>query len=272
MTPPPSIASPLIASLSCRDLTVRAGSFPGGRALLTGLNLSLTPGQVTVILGPNGAGKSTLLHALAGLTGPASGEVRLGEAALSALPPRERARRLAVLPQTPEIAWPVTARTLVGLGRSPFAGARGLTREDEAAVDRALDRAKASDLAERIVSTLSGGERARVLIARALAGEPQWLLADEPLTGLDPAHQIEAARLFRALADDGAGVVLTLHDLTLAARIADRAVVLANGADLADGPPAQALTPDVLQTAYGVSAQVIDGPGGVLVDVFADQV
>ena len=251
------------SSLSCRDLKVSLG----GHRVLDGLQLSLPRGQVTVILGPNGAGKSTLLHALAGLIAPTSGELRLGERPLSAVAPRERARRLAVLPQTPEIAWPVTARTLVGLGRAPFVGARGLTRKDEAAVDRALIRAQAADLAERVVQTLSGGERARVLIARALAGSPEWLLADEPLTGLDPAHQLEAARLFRSLADEGAGVILTLHDLTLAVRLADRIILLADGAVLADGPPSEALTPEAIRAAYGVQARLVPGPGGPLIDV-----
>ncbi|MGA0546629.1 ABC transporter ATP-binding protein [Brevundimonas sp. VNH65] len=251
------------ADLSCRDLSLRLG----GRRVLNAVSLSLTPGRVTVVLGPNGAGKSTLLHALAGLTAPASGQVRMGESDLRILPDRDRARRLAVLPQTPEIAWPVTARTLVGLGRAPFTGARGLTREDQAAVDQALSAASAVELADRIVQTLSGGERARVLIARALAGSPEWLLADEPLTGLDPAHQMEAARLFRSLADQGRGVVLTLHDLTLASRLADRIVLMADGAILADGAPEDALTPANIRAAYGVDARIYESPAGRLIDM-----
>jgi len=251
------------AGLSGSDLHVDLG----GRRILGGVSLNLSPGQVTVIVGPNGAGKSTLASTLAGLLKPTSGLATLDGRPLSAFPPRERARRLAVLPQTPEIAWPVTVRTLVGLGRTPFTGATGLSAADHAAVDRAMQTTGVTAFADRLVTTLSGGERARVLIARALAGEPEWLVADEPLTGLDPAHQLDAAALFRSLADRGLGVVLTLHDLTLALRLADRVVVLSQGAVLADGPPAAALTPDVLRRAFGVEAVIETTAAGPLVDV-----
>ena len=249
--------------LSCSRLGVTIGS----KTILSDVSLSIEAGKVTAVVGPNGAGKSTLLSCLAGLRAPSSGAVALDGEALAAMRPRARARRIAFLPQTPEIAWSVEARTLVELGRTPFVGARGQTAADRAAVDRAMTAANVSAFERRIVDTLSGGERARVLIARALAGEPEWLLADEPLTGLDPAHQIDAAALFRRLADDGAGVVLTLHDLSLALRLADRIVVLAEGGVLADDPPETALTPQVLRRAYGVEATVAQGAGGPLIDV-----
>lgn len=249
--------------LSCRDLAVDIGDRP----ILSNVSLSLEAGKVTVIVGPNGAGKSTLLSCLAGLRRPTRGAVLLDDVALTGIKPRDRARRLAFLPQTPEIAWPVEARTLVELGRTPFTGARGPAEEDHAAVARAMAAANVAAFEHRIVDTLSGGERARVLIARALAGEPDWLLADEPLTGLDPAHQLDAAGLFRRLADDGVGVVVTLHDLSLALRLSDRVIVLAEGGVLADEPPATALSPEVLKRAYGVEASLIQGPGGALVDV-----
>ena len=249
--------------LACRDLSVVIGP----TRILSDVTLDIAVGRVTAVVGPNGAGKSTLLSCLAGLRAPSSGAVALDGEALAAMRPRARARRIAFLPQTPEIAWSVEARTLVELGRTPFVGARGQTAADRAAVDRAMTAANVSAFERRIVDTLSGGERARVLIARALAGEPEWLLADEPLTGLDPAHQIDAAALFRRLADDGAGVVLTLHDLSLALRLADRIVVLAEGGVLADGPPETALTPQVLRRAYGVEATVAQGAGGPLIDV-----
>lgn len=252
-----------MSRLSCEGLSVRIGP----KLLLADLDLALEAGKVTAIIGPNGAGKSTLLTCLAGLRAPSSGAVRLDDHPLSVLKPRERARRLAYLPQTPEIAWSVEARTLVELGRTPFVGARGLSVEDRAAVDRAMAAAGVTAFEHRILDTLSGGERARVLIARALAGEPDWLLADEPLTGLDPAHQLDAAALFRTLADAGAGVVVTLHDLSLALRLADRIIVLAEGRVLADGPPQTALTPEILKAAYGVEATVTQRPGGPLVDV-----
>lgn len=249
--------------LSCTDLSVRIG----GRTVLSGVDLSLETGKVTVIVGPNGAGKSTLLSCLAGLKTPTSGAARLDAVDLTLMTPRARAQRLAFLPQTPEVAWPIEAGALIALGRTPFIGARGLCDADREAVGRAMAAAGVEAFEHRIVDPLSGGERARVLIARALAGEPEWLLADEPLTGLDPAHQLDAAALFRTLADEGAGVVLTLHDLSLALRTADRIVVLADGAVLADQPPATALTPDILKRAYGVEATLTQGPGGPLIDV-----
>jgi iron complex transport system ATP-binding protein len=249
--------------LAAEGLRVRLGEVD----VLRGVTLALAAGQVTAVVGPNGAGKSTLLACLAGLRRPQSGAVRLGEAALAGLAPRERARRIGFLEQSPEIAWDLDVRTLVGLGRTPWLGARGLAKADQEIVGQAMARAHVEGLAERLVGSLSGGERGRVLIARVLAGEPDWLLADEPMAGLDPAHQIDAAALFRRLADEGHGVVVTLHDLTLAARMADRVVVLAGGRILADGSPLTALDPRVLAEAYGVEARLSEGLGGLLVEV-----
>ncbi|WP_421728873.1 ABC transporter ATP-binding protein [Brevundimonas sp.] len=250
-------------SLSCTNLRVAIGE----KAILSSVNLSIAPGEVTAVVGPNGAGKSTLLNCLAGLRVPTSGVAQLDGVALTAMNPRDRARRLAFLPQTPEIAWSIECRTLVELGRTPFIGARGQAQDDQAAVNRAMAAAHVTDFEHRIVDTLSGGERARVLIARALAGEPEWLLADEPLTGLDPAHQIDAAALFRQLADGGVGVIVTLHDLSMALRMSDRIIVLADGGVVADEPPATALSPEILRRAYGVEATLTQGPGGPLIDV-----
>jgi len=253
-----------MSGLSAHGLVVRLG----GRNVLDGLDAAFVPGQVTAILGPNGAGKSTFLACLAGLRTPRSGAVRLDGIEVLGLAPRARARRIGFIPQTPEVAWAIAARTLVGLGRTPFIGARGLADDDHAAVERALATAGVVDLADRDVTTLSGGERARVLIARALAGEPEWLLADEPMAGLDPGHQLDACELFRGLArDQGRGVVVTLHDLSLAARIADRIVVIAEGRILADGPPPVALAPGVLARAYGVEARYSQGAHGPVIEI-----
>lgn len=251
-------------SLEVRDLRVSLG----GQTVLAGITAAFEAGQVTAILGPNGAGKSTLLAALAGLSRPEAGEVTLDGAPILSLASRDRARRLGFIPQTPELAWAVDVETLVGLGRIPFTGARGLGVEDEVAVGLALQACGVADLARRDVTTLSGGERARVLLARALAGDPAWLLADEPLAGLDPGHALDACALFRRLArDEGRGVILTLHDLPLAARLADRILVLAQGRILADGPPAEALAPPVLEAAYGVRARLAEGDSGLVVEV-----
>jgi iron complex transport system ATP-binding protein len=249
--------------LEARGLTLKRGR----REILAGLDLSLRAGEVTALVGPNGAGKSTLLAGLCGLLAPAAGAVRLDGQDLSALPPMARARRIGFLPQMPEIAWPLEVRILVGLGRTPHIGARGLSAADARIIDAALEEAGAADLAERDASTLSGGERARVMIARVLAGEPDWLLADEPLAGLDPGCQIDAAETLVRRARAGCGVVLTLHDLTLAARIADRVLVLAEGRLLADGPPEVALVPDVLARAFAVRTALRRGPEGASVDV-----
>ena len=239
----------------------------GGRAVLDGVELAIGRGEVTAIVGPNGAGKSTLLACLAGLRRPDLGEVRLGDRALIALDDRQRARRIGFLPQSPEIAWGLDVRTFVGLGRTAHRGAFGDSQHDRKAVDQALHRTRMAAFAERDVTTLSGGERARALIGRALAGEPEWLLADEPLTGLDPGHQLDAAALFRRIAAAGAGVVVSLHDLPFAARCADRVVVLARGRIIADGRPTEALRPEVLASAYAVDAGWVAGRSGPLLDV-----
>ena len=253
-----------MSRLQVQDVQVRLG----GKPVVDGVSATFDSGTVTAILGPNGAGKSTLLKGLAGLRRPQAGQVALDHDDVIAMAPRARARRIGVLPQTQEVAWAVEARILVGLGRTPFIGSSGLSLEDAAAIDRAMAAAGVVELADRDVTTLSGGERGRVLIARALAGEPEWLLADEPLTGLDPGHQLDAGDLFRKMAhDQGRGVVVTLHDLSLAARIADRIIVMAAGQVLADGPPGQALSPAVMEAAYGVRAQVTAGAGGALIEI-----
>jgi len=239
----------------------------GGTPILHDVTLSLSAGAVTAIVGPNGAGKSTLLEILAGLRRADAGAVELDGARLAGLRARARARRIGFLPQTPEVAWDVTTRTFVGLGRTAYAGPWGLGREDLGAVDAAMTAAGVADFAERVVTTLSGGERARVFVARALAGQPDWLLADEPLAGLDPGHALDALMLFRELAAQGRGVVVTLHDLSLAARVADRVVVLAGGRIVADGPPEACLDPRTLRAAYGVEAVIVQGVEGPLIEV-----
>lgn len=250
--------------LSAANLSVRLGD----KTVLNGVGAVFAPGLVTAVVGPNGAGKSTLLDCLAALRTPDAGRVTLDERALGDLSSHERARRIAYLPQNAEIAWAVDGWTFVGLGRTPYVGAWGLTAEDRAAVDRALTVTGVQAFADRVVSSLSGGERARVLIARALAGDPQWLLADEPLAGLDPGHVLDACDLFRRLADEeGRGVILTLHDLDAALRVADRVIVLAEGRVLADAAPTEALSPAVLKAAYGVEARTLEGLRGPVLEM-----
>jgi iron complex transport system ATP-binding protein len=239
----------------------------GGRTVLDGVDVKFRAGEVTAVLGPNGAGKSTLLSCLAGLRRPDAGGVRLDQRPILALSAKARAQRIGFLPQAPEIAWSLDVRTFAGLGRTAHLGAFGPTDEDRAAVERALIRTQMIEFAARDVTTLSGGERARALLARVLAGEPRWLIADEPLTGLDPSHQLDAAELMRGFAAEGGGVVVTLHDLAFAARVADRAVVVASGRVLADAPPGEALSPAVLAEAYDIEARWAAGASGPLLDL-----
>ena len=227
-----------------------------GRPVLRDVSGSFPSASVTVILGANGAGKSTLLSCLAALRTPDSGAVILNETSLLAVPPIERARQIGLLPQQADIHWDINVRALVALGRLPHHGRWGRTAADEAAIDEAMEQTDCSRFAARKAQRLSGGEQARVLLARVLAGKPDWVLADEPLANLDPAHQIDAMACFRAAATAGAGVVLVLHDLTQAARIADHLIVMKEGQVIAFGPAAQVLTPEVLQTAYGVRVHI----------------
>jgi iron complex transport system ATP-binding protein len=247
-----------LSTLDIRGLQFRRGN----RVVLDSIDLQLQSGSVTAVLWPNGAGKSTLLSCIAGLLTPEHGAVELDGVSLRSIPAMQRARRIAFLPQTPEIAWAVDVETLVSLGRIPFQGVASDV-EDRAAITRAMERTQVAQWADRTVTTLSGGERARVLLARILAGESDWILADEPFTGLDPSHQFEAAELLRAAANQGGGVVLTIHDLTLAARIADRVIILDDGRVVADGTPQAALTSQILRDVYDIEAQWISDASGV---------
>jgi iron complex transport system ATP-binding protein len=226
----------------------------GARSILSAIDLTFAAGSLTAILGPNGAGKSTLLSCMAGLLQPQQGSVEIDGACIATMRGPERARQIAFLQQTPEIAWPIDVETLVGLARIPHAGAAS-DAQNRAAVAHAMQITATTQWAKRVVNHLSGGERARVLLARIFAGESRWILADEPFTGLDPAHQFEAVELLRAFTRQGGGVILTIHDLSLAARIADRIVVLNEGRIAADGLPAAALNPTLLREVYGVDTE-----------------
>ena len=242
--------------LSAENLTLARG----GRTVLEGMTTALRPGEVTAILGPNGAGKSTLLAALAGLIAPVSGELTLASDAMIAIPSPQRARRIGYLPQAGEVAWNLSVRALAGLGRLPWRGVSN-PAEDAAAVEQALAAMDLTALANRPVHTLSGGERARALLARVLATGAEWVLADEPLAALDLAHQLVFTAHFRALAAAGKGVVLVLHDLALAMNHATRVLVLGEGRLIADGPPEAALTAEVIAQVWGVSVEWVGEPG-----------
>ena len=227
----------------------------GGRAVLRGVDVAVRPGEVLGLIGANGAGKSTLLRVLAGLQRPDAGTVTVDGAGLAAIGPQRLARARAYLPQGGVAHWALTAEEVVALGRLPHR--RGLADPGlhAAAVARAMHRTGTAGLRDRVLDTLSGGERMRVLLARALAVEAPLLLADEPIAALDPLHQIRIMQLLRTLAAEGGAVAVVLHDLPLASRFCDRLLLLHDGRALAEGTPADVLTDAHLGRAYGVSVR-----------------
>lgn len=234
----------------------------GGVAVLDQIDASFAAGRVTAILGPNGAGKSSLLASLAGLRAPDRGVVALDGTPRARHDRRDLARRIGFLPQTADVHWDIDVETLVALGRFPHRGRWGENDADRAAITAAMAATDVTGLARRIVNTLSGGERGRALLARVLAGTPDWLLADEPLASLDPAHQIDVLDCLRKIAEGGAGVIVVLHDLNQAARIADEVLLMRGGRIIAQGPPDRVLTPARIAETYGVTAHVGHTPDG----------
>jgi iron complex transport system ATP-binding protein len=250
--------------IEARDLHVRLGA----REVLRGLDCVAHAGEMTAVIGPNGAGKTTLLKVLAGLLAPSAGAVTLDGRAIADWPPQVRARSLAYLPQERITHWALSARAVVALGRLPHQpmGA-GESPADARAIDAALAAMDIGHLADRPVPEMSGGERARVLVARALAQEPVALLADEPAAGLDPTHQLVLFRHFTALASAGHTVVVALHDLSLAARFCHRIVLMQSGRTIAAGAPEDVLKSEHLAAVYGINARyaTIEGVPVVLV-------
>ena len=246
------------------DLTIsKLAVTLGKRQVLDQVSAVLRPGRVTAILGANGSGKTTLVKALAGLL---PGDVRLGDQRIDTLDPRERARAIGYLPQDGAVHWDVSVESLVALGRLPHrAPFAGLSPQDYDAITTALAATDTAELSGRLVAELSGGERARVLLARVLAGQPLWLLADEPLASLDPVHQLGLLDRLRVLAGEGLGVVIVLHDLIQAARGADDVLLLKQGRVVAFGPAETALSPENLRETFGVEVlQVRDEQGRML--------
>ncbi len=230
----------------------------GNRRVLSDVTLEIHPGECIGLIGPNGAGKTTLMRAALGLL-PFE-----GHSSLAAMAPAPRARAVAWMPQAREIAWPVSVETLIALGRIPhLPRGASLRPEDRAAVDAAMTRMGLEEMRRRIVTRLSGGEQARVLIARTLAQETRLLVADEPIAGLDPAHQISTMQTFADLAREGRATLISLHDLGLAARHCTRLLMLSAGRLVADGPPGAVLNPRNMARVFGVSAyyrETGDGP------------
>jgi iron complex transport system ATP-binding protein len=248
--------------LDLANITVRIGA----ATLVERASATVRPGQFTAIVGPNGSGKTTLLRVASGELAPSAGTVHMDEQPLTALPPREQARRRAVLPQQSQLRFAFSVLEVVLMGRTPhLRGAE--TQRDWQIAEAALETVGMADFAERTFPTLSGGEQQRVQLARALAqiwtSPPhgnRYLLLDEPTSSLDLAHQHQVLKRAAALAADGVGVLAILHDLNLAAQYADTVVMLRRGCVHAQGPPAEVFTPDCIRAVFEWPVCVIAHP------------
>jgi len=239
--------------LQADDVTVRRGS----RAIVDNLSLQLEGGSFVALIGPNGAGKSTLMAALAGLLVPDAGEVSLDGKSLRHIKGRALARMRAYLPQNPRAEWPLSVERLIALGLTPQLPAfGGLPAAFEARVAAVIDQFDLAEQRNQPATTLSGGELSRAMLARALVGDPDILLADEPLTGLDPRHALDGISRLRGLAQAGKLVVASIHDLTLTARYATHVAVMREGRLIAFGETAATLTAALLSNAFDVDACV----------------
>lgn len=254
-----------MTELRAAGLTVRTD----GVTILEDVSLTVCSGELVALLGPNGAGKSTLLRALLGLARQATGTVTVDGVPVASLSAAARARRMAYLPQHRPLAWPSPVIDVVALGRYAHGAAPGrLGEEDARAVDAALAACDLDGFARRATDSLSGGELARVHLARALASRADLLLADEPVAELDPRHQLRTAGHIRHFVDAGGGALIVLHDVALAARIADRLVFLRQGRIASDGP-AGTLSAKLMADVFGVRARVMDDGRGIDVRIDA---
>ena len=234
-----------------------------GTPILHGASLALHAGELVAVIGPNGAGKSTLVRAACGLQPTTHGDVRWQGVAIDRLRGRRLARMRAFVPQRPRVPDGITVRQAVGVGRSPHIGPlQRPTTADRDVVERAMRRAGADPFAERMLATLSGGELQRVQVAVGLAQDAPALILDEPTSSLDLGATAEIARLLRRLRDDGLGVLVVLHDLTLAAAIADRVVIVDHGRTVAAGPPDEVLDRERLASIWKVDADLAPAEDG----------
>ncbi|WP_431955663.1 heme ABC transporter ATP-binding protein [Nocardia lijiangensis] len=257
----PRRPDPGTVTLRARGVSVdrRGGASGHARRVLDAVDFDVVAGEVVALVGPNGAGKSTLLAALAGELTLSEGSVELDGSGLDHWTPLDMARRRAVLPQSHTVGFPFTAREVVAMGRAPWVRTARGERDDEF-VAAAMTSADVSHLAARSFPTLSGGERARVALARVLAQDTATLLLDEPTAALDLGHQEAVLRLATERASAGAAVVVVLHDLGIAAAYADRVAVLESGRIAADGPPREVLTTELLSRVYQHPVEVLDHP------------
>ncbi len=243
--------------IEATDIAVRFGRV----MLLREINIAVRSGEMVGLIGPNGSGKTTLLRILANLRLPDEGAVSYAGRSAAEIGARTLSRQIAYLAQGANVHWPMRVETLVELGRLPHRRPmQGLSSGDRAAIERAMTACDVIAFRNRTMSEVSGGERLRILLARALAVEAEILLADEPIAALDPLHQLQVMELLRRTAREGRGVIVVLHDLALAARYCDRLILLAGGGVLAAGKPGDVLTDPHIATAYGVD--VVRGQNG----------
>ena len=244
--------------IQASGVTVRLGP----KTIVDGVDIDVGAGRLVGLIGPNGSGKTTLVRALLRLERLQSGTVSLFEEPLPAYSARRLAQTIAYLPQGQPVQWPVTVARLVALGRLPHLQPwQAESPADRAAVDAALATAEVGHLADRVVTTLSGGERARVMLARALAIEAPVLIADEPIAALDPYHQLHVMEMLRAYAERHTTVIVVLHDLTLAARFCDDLVLMDGGRVHVSDLPSSVLQPKTVQSVYRVEALSGDHDG-----------
>jgi iron complex transport system ATP-binding protein len=238
-----------IHSITGQGLTVTYGD----KTVLDGIDTKLTTNQLTGLIGPNGAGKTTLMRALLGLAPIRAGQVWYGDALAETYNSRERARIAAYMAQGAEIHWPMTARAIVELGRMPHRHPwRSLSPADKQCVEKAMRDTAITEFANRLVTSLSGGEKARVLLARTMAANTPFLFADEPAASLDPHYQLEMLSLLKRQVGPERGVVVVMHDLNLAQQYCDRLIVVSNGEIVADGTPDEVMTDQMLSRVFHV--------------------
>ncbi|MEE2956152.1 MAG: ABC transporter ATP-binding protein [Pseudomonadota bacterium] len=248
--------------LEAKNLQVKLGK----RLVIRGINFEVNASEIIGLLGPNASGKTTLLRTLAGLLSPATGEILLDGVKFEKIEPNLRARSVAYLAQGAGTHWPLTVHRLVTLGRTPYLGPlEKLNVEDEKAVKRASQNCDIVGLSQRSIAELSGGEQARVMLARAIATEPRVLLADEPVSHLDPYHQLRIMELLRMQANEDRASIVVLHDLSLAAKFCDRLVILNEGIVAASGTPREVLNNSLLNRVFGIEAEFFDRKNKLIV-------
>jgi iron complex transport system ATP-binding protein len=239
----------------------------GGRLVLNDVSLQAHAGEFVAVVGPNGAGKSTLLSVLAGLLKPNAGTVLLDGSAIGGLSARKLAQQRAYLPQNPRCEWPIAVERLVALGLTPALPAFGrLPAGFAERISAALDACDLLGHRLQPATTLSGGELTRAMLARALVGNPDVLIVDEPISGLDPRHALDTAERLRSLAQAGKLVIASIHDLTLAGRYASRILALKDGSVQGDGATGSTLTPELIRRTFEVQACVSGSGGNLFVD------